>query len=91
MVRTLVGATHIGQSNKLHMQKCLCVTLIFQTVFKTTNYILMNVILKGNTFGTGDIYTCQFGHEMKSLFSFWCLHGKRATSTLESRVHTLFR
>lgn len=69
MVRTLEGATHIGQSNKLHMQKCLCVTLIFQTVFKPANYILMNVIPKGITFSTGDIYTCHCGRELKSLFS----------------------
>jgi len=36
MVRTLAGATHIGQSNKLHTQKRLCFTLFFQTVFKPT-------------------------------------------------------
>jgi hypothetical protein len=39
----------------------------------------MNVILKNSTFGTGDIYTWQCGHELEALFSSWWLYGNRAT------------
>jgi hypothetical protein len=48
------------------------------------------MIFKGSNFGTGDIYICQCGHELKYLFRSWWLHGSRSPKACDSGfLHSL--